>query len=159
MSRNRLAAGSLVTLALFAAPGPARAHDSACFAAAARDAVTLHGPQLQAMSDQLVRTVSSEGGVADETTYRLMRQTLLIERIQRGFEAHAEAPCTTALDRVRRDFEMLRTTWKAFARGDAALGIARLESKPAQDVLADIATAMQPIEKAVAELVVVQAGS
>src|SRR5687767_13651534 len=113
MSRTRFAACSLVVLALFAAPDPARAHDSACFAAAPRTTITTLGPQLQALSDQLVRTVSSQGGVENATTYTLMRQTLLIERIQRGVEAHAEGSCALALDRVRRDFEMLQTFWNA----------------------------------------------
>ena len=155
----RLAACSLAALALFAAADPVRAHDPACFAASARDTITQHGPQLQAMSDQLVRTAARQGGATTDTTYLLMRQTLLIERIQRGVEARSESTCVTALERVRRDFEMLRTTWKAFAQGDAKLGIARLDSKAAQDALAEIDAAMKPIEKAVAELVVVQAGN
>lgn len=153
----RLGACSLTALALFAAPDSALAHDTACFAAASRETITLHGPQLQAMSDQLVRTVSTQAGVAHATTYLLMRQSLLIERIQRSVESHSEITCAVDLDRIRRDFEVLRTTWKAFAQGDATLEIARLESKPAQDQLADIDTAMQPVAEAVAALAVVEA--
>jgi hypothetical protein len=158
MPLARLAACSLALPVLFAAPDAARAHDSACFPAASRDTIARHAPQLQAMNDQLVRTVSSQAGASNETTYLLMRQTLLIERIHRGVETHAGSTCATALDRIKRDFEMLSATWKAYAQGDTALEVAPLASKPAQDALGDIESALPPFAEAVAALEVAAAG-
>lgn len=158
MRIHRLICPSLAAFILYSAATAAQAQDAplpACFASVLVEDIVPRFPILNTYADELAQLAAKDELVSGMTVYLLARQMTLLERVQRRLQSHADVGCDSESRAVKRDFAMLRLTNTAFMQGNRELGIASLESEPAQALLArieselaafaDAMAAMQPV--------------
>lgn len=117
-------------------PATACAED-ACFDEDLVFGISAPLPIVATLTDELARAAVKHEAATRSDVYLLARQLVLVERIQRRVEAR-EPHCVTSLERLKRDFDVLRRTHAAFRDGDQDLGIEALAVPGAGEVLARI---------------------
>ncbi|MBK7012629.1 MAG: hypothetical protein IPH43_08110 [Xanthomonadales bacterium] len=110
----------------------------ACFTQTEIEDLEPRFPILGAYADELSRLAADDPRVPRTDVYLLTRQMVLLERMLRRLQLHADYGCDSAFNAVQRDFAVLRKTNTAFMHGNSELEIVRLDSDRAQELLAKI---------------------
>lgn len=141
MRTHRLPCIFLSGLVAFASASASHAQDApmpACFTQTEIEDLEPRFPILGAYADELSRLATDDPRVPRTDVYLLTRQMVLLERMLRRLQLHADYGCDSAFNAVQRDFAVLRKTNTAFMHGNSELEIVRLDSDRAQELLAKI---------------------